>query len=180
MLSFFIQGAGGGLYSGDNPNVSLAKAVLIVGFIVQLVSFAVFWTCAGVYHFRARRAGEPTGDWTKCLFTLYLGVFFVMVRNIYRTIEFATSTSNNSGFLLTHEGIYYALEALPVLLCVLLFLAFNPGRYIPRSLDARLNSGVPVGASPYGQDYELGKQRSAEDEGKGRWLSHVRSIGHRG
>lgn len=175
MLSFFIQGAGGGLYSGSDPNVNLAKAVLIVGFIVQLVSFAVFWTCAGVYHWRARRAGEPSGDWTKCLFTLYLGVFLIMIRNIYRTIEFATSTSNTSGYLLTHEGIYYALEALPILLCVVLFLASNPGKYVPRNVDERLNSGVPTGASSFGQDYELGKQTSGEYEGKGRGQAY----GHR-
>ena len=178
VLSFFVQGAGGGLYAGNNPNVSLAKAVLMVGFIVQLISFAVFAACAGVYHWRARRAGEPAGNWTRCLFTLYAGVALIMVRNIYRTVEFATSTSNTSGFLLTHEAIYYVLEALPILVVCALFLASNPARYIPRDNAARLNGDQKIG-DIYEQDFELGKQAVGEDERKGRWMSAVRSASGR-
>ncbi len=46
------------------------------------------------------------------------------------------SSSYNTGFLLNHEGIYYALEAVPVLLCVGLFAASHPARYLSQDREA--------------------------------------------
>lgn len=43
VLSFIIQGGGGSLYSSSNVGLyKVAKTVLIVGFLVQVLSFGVF------------------------------------------------------------------------------------------------------------------------------------------
>lgn len=177
VLSFFIQGAGGGLQSSSSSNPALAKAVLIVGFVIQIISFAVFALLASLFHRRALRAGEHPGRWTKCLWTLYAGVALVTVRNVFRTVEFATSTSHNTGFILEHEALYYALEAVPIVLCAALFLVSNPAGYLPQDMNARLN-GAAEGAVG-GQTYELGRQGSQDEDRKGRWMNAVRSVGHK-
>lgn len=85
--------------------MTLAKAVLVTGLVIQIVAFAVFAVFAGIYQSRALRAGEPRGNWTKCLYTLYAGCALILIRSVYRTVEFASSTSNTTGYLLEHEWI---------------------------------------------------------------------------
>jgi len=92
------------LYSSDNTSIyGTAKGILLAGFIVQIVSLGFFAIQAGVYQARVKRSGEPEGQWTVCLYTLYLGSIFILVRGIFRTIEFG-SGGNNTGYLLEHEA----------------------------------------------------------------------------
>ncbi|SCZ87973.1 BZ3500_MvSof-1268-A1-R1_Chr2-1g04103 [Microbotryum saponariae] len=73
VASFLIQGGGGALYSGNNANnFRIAKAVLTVGFLIQIVSFGIF----AIFAIISRRAGEPAGTWTRCLYTLYIGWYY--------------------------------------------------------------------------------------------------------
>lgn len=64
----------------------IAKGILVTGFVVQIVFFGVFGIFTGVYHYRARHAGVPKGNWTKCLWTLYICVVLILIRGIFRTI----------------------------------------------------------------------------------------------
>jgi hypothetical protein len=79
VISFCVQGAGGSLYSSDNVKIyPTAKAILLVGFIIQIISFGIFAIFAIIYQVRVRRAGVPEGQWTVCLYTLYLGTIFIL------------------------------------------------------------------------------------------------------
>lgn len=61
--------------------------------------------CVRADHLRARRAAVPPGGWTKCLYTLYAGCVCVLVRGIFRTIEFGTGTGgDDKGYLLSIEA----------------------------------------------------------------------------
>ncbi|SCV72295.1 BQ2448_4989 [Microbotryum intermedium] len=140
VTSFFIQGGGGGLYSSSNSkNFPIAKAILTVGFLIQIISFGIFAVFAITYQIRARRAGEPAGKWTTCLYTLYLGTALILIRGVYRTISFATGDGATGGYLLSHEGWYYGLETLPILLCTIVFVISYPGRLIPSDRSVRLH-----------------------------------------
>ncbi|BGP16713.1 hypothetical protein JCM10213_009130 [Rhodosporidiobolus nylandii] len=139
IVSFVVQGAGGSLYSSDNTNLySTAKAVLIVGFCIQIIGLGIFSIFAGIYHTRAIRAGVPPGPWTRCLFTLYLGSVFVLIRGIFRCIEFGSGQGGGKGYLLEREGWYYGLETLPILLAAFLLSLSYPGYYIPHARSARM------------------------------------------
>ncbi|KAI5475604.1 hypothetical protein MNV49_001114 [Pseudohyphozyma bogoriensis] len=118
--------------SGDGKNANLGKWVLIVGFVIQLVSFGVFGIVSIVYHRRARASGIPKGDWTKCLSTLYVGIALILVRSVFRLVEFA-SGGYNTGYILTHEAFFYVLETLPVALVCYFFLFSHPTRYLGNS-----------------------------------------------
>ncbi|GAA6039485.1 hypothetical protein JCM8097_009575 [Rhodosporidiobolus ruineniae] len=182
VVSFVVQGAGGSLYSSDNTDLySTAKAVLVVGFCIQIIGLGIFSIFAGIYHTRARRAGVPSGPWTKCLFTLYAGAVFVLIRGIFRTVEFGTGRGGGQGYLLSREGYYYGLEGLPIFLACAIFCVSYPGNYIPHQRTARMFAtseeaaveaeagggldGVPSTGSSSAE--KLG----VEEERKGRWWS---------
>ncbi|KAM0791650.1 hypothetical protein ACM66B_006086 [Microbotryomycetes sp. NB124-2] len=140
IISFVVQGAGGSLYSSDNTSIyPAAKAILIVGFLIQIIALGVFFTFAIIYQIRARRAGEGEGKWTLCLYTLYGGCIFILIRGIFRTIEFGSGEGGGRGVLLDKEAWYYGLETLPIVLCVLLFIPSHPGFYIPSDRSVRLH-----------------------------------------
>ncbi|CEQ42475.1 SPOSA6832_04303 [Sporobolomyces salmonicolor] len=139
VVSFVVQGAGGSLYSSDNTNIyPAAKAILVVGFLIQIISFGLFAIFAVIYQIRARRAGVPEGKWTICLYTLYTGTVLILcvvlssigsglrpncrspveialsIRGIFRTIEFGTGQGNGKGYLLSREGYSLRISLLPL------------------------------------------------------------------
>jgi hypothetical protein len=146
-LSFVVQAGGGSLFASSNPTtLKLAKTIVIIGFIIQIVSFGIFAICAGLYHARALKAGVPRGEWTTCLYTLYIGCILILIRSVYRTVEFgsisesANANGNAAGYLLDHEVFFYVLETLPILIVCYLFLFSHPAKYLPFDRSERLNS----------------------------------------
>lgn len=79
-------------------------AQLIVGFCVQIIALGIFFLFAIIYQIRARRAGEHEGKWTVCLYTLYVGCVMILVRGIFRTIEYGTGGGGGTGYLLEREA----------------------------------------------------------------------------
>lgn len=108
VLSFLLQGGGGGLQT-NGTSQNLGKTILVVGLVVQIVGLGIFTVFAAIFHYRARRAGEPNGPWVTCLWTLYAGCVLILIRSVYRTVEYATSSSNSDGYLVSHEGICTSL-----------------------------------------------------------------------
>lgn len=135
------------LFSSDNPDLyKTAKAILLVGFIAQICGlglfaiFAIICECLlalvrpprrvgltlaaparlATDHVRARRAGVPTGAWTRCLWTLYAGSICVLVRGIFRCVEFGTGNGgDDKGYLLSTEGFFvrsslFSRDSLPI------------------------------------------------------------------
>ncbi|BGP40540.1 hypothetical protein JCM10449v2_004502 [Rhodotorula kratochvilovae] len=135
IVSFVVQGAGGSLYSSDNTKIyPTAKAILLVGFIIQIIGLGLFSIFAVIYQIRAKHDGVPSGAWTRCLYTLYAGSVCVLIRGIFRTIEFGTGRGGkDKGYLLSVEGYFYGLEFGPILLAGLILTLSYPGRYIPHA-----------------------------------------------
>ncbi|GJN90955.1 hypothetical protein Rhopal_003969-T1 [Rhodotorula paludigena] len=146
VVSIVVQGAGGSLFASDDPDTfSKAKPILLVGFIIQIIGLGLFGIFAGICtsasarnHLRARRASVPPGGWTKCLYTLYAGCVCVLVRGIFRTIEFGTGTGgDDKGYLLSIEAWLYGLEFAPILLAGIILSLSYPGRYVPSRRQMR-------------------------------------------
>ncbi|GAA5832744.1 hypothetical protein JCM5353_004629 [Sporobolomyces roseus] len=188
VISFCVQGAGGSLYSSDNVSIyPTAKAILLVGFIIQIISFGIFFIFALIYQVRVRKAGVPEGKWTICLYTLYLGTIFILIRGIFRCIEFGTGTGNGKGPLLSIEAWYYGLETLPIIIAGYLFLLSYPGRYISHKrgerheiaarIEAELNAAdgiFPASSNEEGSE-KIGSAAGSVDE-KRHWWSRKKST----
>ncbi|PYH97597.1 RTA1 like protein [Aspergillus ellipticus CBS 707.79] len=134
VLSFFIQSGGGGIMASGktSSSVSLGNTVIVVGLIVQLVFFGFFVVVSLVFHRRMTASPTPVSlsispPWYTYMRTLYAASFFIMVRSIYRVVEYVQGTS---GVLQQHEVYLYIFDAMLMLLCCLLFNIMHPSRII--------------------------------------------------
>ncbi|KAE9395968.1 hypothetical protein BT96DRAFT_1041733 [Gymnopus androsaceus JB14] len=160
VITFWIQ-AGGGALSVNLKLSLVGTKIVIVGLILQLVSFALFTIMLIVFGFRVRakhpsawniRTSSRTSEsltsvvgpfkissisnWKILYFTMCLTCIGVLIRCAFRIAEF---TGGYFGFLATHEGYFYLLDALPLWIAMTLYCFVWPSRFIDRQdLDAEL------------------------------------------
>ncbi|KAH7174047.1 RTA1 like protein-domain-containing protein [Fusarium flagelliforme] len=115
VLSFVIQGGGSGMSVVQNATLAKwAERIVIIGLVVQVVIFGLFCVVSVVFHRRMHR--EPTAasigtliPWETTLYTLYFVSLLIMIRSIFRIIEFG---QGYTGYALSHEWTLYVFDAL--------------------------------------------------------------------
>ncbi|KAK3935405.1 RTA1-domain-containing protein [Diplogelasinospora grovesii] len=123
ILCFTMQGGGGGLVAAGRNNQSLGdigNGVIIAGLVLQLLWFVFFAIVAAVFHRRMSLAptassGQPAIRWQSYLHTLYFVSGLIMVRSLFRVIEYV---QGNTGYLLTTEAFLYVFDAVPMFIVV--------------------------------------------------------------
>ncbi|KAH8924606.1 RTA1 like protein [Atractiella rhizophila] len=150
VFSFVIQGAGGGILGGDNTSKSkqnLGKAIIIAGFIIQVVAFSCFLVISYIFWRRAKR-NIPYSRGLQLVPVLWITAVPILVRTIFRFVEYASSNNSggeNGGFLLDHEVFLWIFDALLIFLATLFFGVYHPSRYIPNDKALREADGsVPM------------------------------------
>ncbi|KAH8664754.1 RTA1 like protein-domain-containing protein [Ilyonectria robusta] len=124
VLSFVIQGGSAGLMVIQKPGLAeWGERLVMIGLVVQVVMFALFGIVAVVFHRRMRSA--PTVDsfdglipWEEALYMLYAVSALIMVRSLFRVVEFA---QGQSGYSLTHEWTMYVFDSLLMFAVAVLF-----------------------------------------------------------
>ncbi|KOS20015.1 Protein RTM1 [Escovopsis weberi] len=132
VVCFFMLGGGGGILATARTNPSMADTgnnVIIGGLVLQLIWFAIFVVVAGLFHRRmsmapTARSRQPDCDWQGYIYSLYIAGSLIIIRNLFRVIEYA---SGNDGFLLSNEVFIYIFDALPMLVVVAWFHWKHPG-----------------------------------------------------
>ncbi|KAM5342209.1 hypothetical protein ACJ41O_015240 [Fusarium nematophilum] len=139
VLSFVLQGAGGGMMAGGSLDaLHNGERIVIIGLIIQIVFFSLFAVTAAVFHLRflgalsakALASGIP---WQKYLGILYVAAGLIMVRSLFRLIEYA---QGNAGYLISHEAYLYIFDSVLMFLTMLLFAWEHPSQ-----LNAKLRGG---------------------------------------
>ncbi|GKT47198.1 protein RTA1 [Colletotrichum spaethianum] len=132
VLSFLLQGGGGGYQSsGSLEALDTGAKIIIVGLFVQLIFFGFFIIIAAAFHRSVNAA--PTGrsntsiPWRKHMKTLYLGSFLIMVRSIFRAVEYLQGFD---GYILRHEAYLYIFDALLMFLVMVLFNLVHPSEIV--------------------------------------------------
>ncbi|EPE06977.1 rta1 domain protein [Ophiostoma piceae UAMH 11346] len=67
--------------------------------------------------------------WRRVVFPMYAVLFFITVRIAYRIAEFGGGVSESNP-LPYHEAYSYALDAFPMMICLLLLALWHPGRVL--------------------------------------------------
>lgn len=124
VVSFVIQGGASGLMVIQKPGFAIwGERVIIIGLVVQIVMFGMFCAIAAIFHRRMRRA--PTIEslnglvpWEQCLYMLYAVSLLIMIRSIFRVIEFA---QGYTGYALSHEWTLYIFDSLLMWIVTVLF-----------------------------------------------------------
>ncbi|BCS06249.1 hypothetical protein ALUC_10630S [Aspergillus luchuensis] len=110
ILSFILQGAGGGIMA--NGSTSSMK----IGQINRNPTAESDKTMSS-----AKRCLPK--DWRGLLFACYFVSVLILIRSVYRLIEFA---QGNSGYVISHEVFLYVLDASMMFLVMLTMNLFHP------------------------------------------------------
>jgi RTA1 like protein len=135
-----IQSNGGGLLAHENL-VHLGEYLIVGGLVIQVLLFAGFMLCCLTFNlrFRAHEAGGsvPTSNipWQSCLNMLYATSLAILVRNIYRVVEFIMG---NNGYLIDHEWPTYAFDGALMLLVMIGFFIWYPSQLRPSAGDSMI------------------------------------------
>lgn len=130
------------------------KDIALAGVSAQIGAFGLFSIIAARFHFTSRRFAAalenryqrlppPEGnkfvtfvddqskrfkpEWRKFLYVINFSCIMIIIRSIYREVEFATG---KDGYTQQHEWFTYVLDALPIFLLVLAYTITPPGAYV--------------------------------------------------
>lgn len=143
VLSFMIQGGGAGLSVVQNANMAKwAERIVILGLVVQIVIFGLFCVVSVVFHRRIKR--EPTVEsasnvmpWEATLYMLYAVSLLIMIRSIFRIIEYA---QGYTGYALSHEWTLYVFDTLLMWLVTAIYAWRYPDGLNPNASHVRCDS----------------------------------------
>ncbi|KAE8166930.1 RTA1 like protein-domain-containing protein [Aspergillus tamarii] len=126
ILCFFVQASGAGklVNAETSTEISSARNTVLGGLGLQVFCFCIFMLCAVVFHVRVSRRHiasnvDPSLRLSTMLFSLYFCSLCIVVRNIYRLIEYQ---AGESGYLQTHEWPSYVLDVALMALMMMISL----------------------------------------------------------
>ncbi|OJJ88982.1 RTA1 domain-containing protein [Aspergillus glaucus CBS 516.65] len=137
VMSFILQGAGGGIQSsGSLDGMKTGEHIIIVGLFVQIVFFGFFIIVAVLFDLKLRKYSIPRCfaaeiPWRKHLNILYVTSLLILVRSLFRLVEYI---QGNKGYLLRHEVYLYVFDSLLILITMVVFNIAHP-REITQLLD---------------------------------------------
>jgi len=124
VLSFLVQGGSAGLMAaGNGANMETGEHMVVAGLLIQIIMFGLFGVTALVFHVRIRRSPtresyEVEARWQQYLYMLYVVSALVMVRSVFRVIEYAMG---QDGYLLRNEWTLYVFDGLLMWLVTVIF-----------------------------------------------------------
>ena len=127
-----------------NGNTDPGTHIMVAGIVFQMFSITVFVACAADFVrrcLRYRLLSAVSGSLVPLFAAMIFSVLCIYTRSIYRTIELSEGWS---GYLITNERYFIALDGAMMVAAVVVFNVFHPGMLMPRGKDgdAEMRSGV--------------------------------------
>jgi RTA1 like protein len=114
--------------------LKLGEDVIIVGLIVQIIFFSFFVVVSVIFH--KRMLNRPTAasmntvvNWQRYMYILYFASVLIMIRCLYRVIEYI---QGSTGTLQSHEFYAYIFDATLMFLVMATLLVFHPSQVLSR------------------------------------------------
>ncbi|KAB8267833.1 RTA-like protein [Aspergillus minisclerotigenes] len=122
--------------SGTLAAVHNGENIVIAGLVIQILFFGFFIITCAVFHRRltkipTEQSIELDRSWRRHLCILYAVNLLVMIRSVFRLIEYAMG---NDGYLLRHEAFLYVFDGVPILAAMILYIIVHPSSLIPSKL----------------------------------------------
>ncbi|EED19947.1 RTA1 domain protein, putative [Talaromyces stipitatus ATCC 10500] len=141
IISLVVQAIGGGMASSEAGKVDgdtkPGTDIMVAGIVFQLASITVFAVC--VFDFlrrilKQRLLRTVQGNVTPLLLAMMFSIVLIYIRSIYRVIELVQGWS---GYLITHEAYFIALDGSMMVPAVAIFNFVHPGWFMPtrKSVD---------------------------------------------
>lgn len=127
VLAFVVQGGSAGLLMIQNL-AAVGKAMVIVGLVIQIISFSVFMVTSAIFHKRlvndlTLKARSPDIPWMRIMRLMYAISLMILVRSIFRLVEYAQGMD---GYSMRHEWTLYVFDSVPMVLSAILMLVYFP------------------------------------------------------
>lgn len=124
--------------SGTVSALETGENIIIGGLVVQLLFFGCFMVTSAIFHVRMRmipttRILTQSIPWERQLYTLYGASVLILVRSVFRLIEYA---QGNDGYLISHEVFLYVFDSTLMLATMVLLAWIHPSE-----ITARLKNG---------------------------------------
>ncbi|GME29236.1 Rta1 domain protein [Neofusicoccum parvum] len=126
IISFLMQTGGGGMMAKGSK---VGEQLIVGGLFVQLFFFSFFVVVAGMFHRRmamvpTSKACLPEVRWRHYLCTLYIVSLLVLVRSVFRVVEYL---QGSDSFLMRTETFLYIFDALLMFAVMAWMNWFHPG-----------------------------------------------------
>ncbi|EPS45343.1 hypothetical protein H072_621 [Dactylellina haptotyla CBS 200.50] len=131
ILSLTVQGNAVSLTTKDKTK-SIGEAIITAGLFIQLIVFGFFVIVALIFHKRMRKGiangseQEPDVPWRQGLRMLYACSVLIMVRSVFRVIEYIMGVDS---YLLTTEWPGYVFDAALMVVVQYIFLVWFPHKF---------------------------------------------------
>lgn len=129
VLAFLTQMLGGGLQAVGTLNfLHTGEKIILAGLFIQIVFFGCFVVVSTAFHLQCRKhptaaSLSPTLPWEKLMLMLYAAGSLIMVRSVFRAIEYI---QGNAGYLLRREWPLYVFDATLMVTTMAVFLILYP------------------------------------------------------
>ena len=138
ILSFVVQGGGAGMMVIEDADIAKwAERIVIIGLVIQIVMFGLFCVLSVIFHRRMRSQSttqlySTTASWESGLYMLYAVSLLIMVRSIFRVIEYA---QGQTGYSLSHEWTLYIFDSLLMFAVTVIFAWRFPSRFDAKQME---------------------------------------------
>ncbi|KAI0268259.1 RTA1 like protein-domain-containing protein [Gloeopeniophorella convolvens] len=151
IITFLIQATGGSVSvaSDTTKGAKLGSNIFLGALVIQLLSFLAFTLVFIRFMLRVRKyehdawvlhQGRPWyNNWLALAGAMAVSCVGIIIRSFYRVVELS------QGFLgpiAQNEGLFYALDTLPLFLAISVYVPIWPGRFIARPSLAAPGSTV--------------------------------------
>lgn len=129
--------------SGEPDGIRTGNRIVVWGLAVQLGAFAVFILSVAIFH--RRLIMDPTEistqhrGWTKYMWMLYTVSILIIIRSVFRLIEF---TEGADGQIYKTESLMYIFDASIMFIIVVVMSVLHPG-FLLRAIR-KTDRGIPL------------------------------------
>jgi len=123
IFCLLLQCAGGGLMA-QHSSFETGHRVVLLGIALALVLFCFFLFLVVYVNLKVRK-NATEGEWLKIFIALYATIVLIIIRSIYRLVEFAGGFHNSIS---TNENLFYGLDSLVLAIFVALWIYYHPSR----------------------------------------------------
>ncbi|KAF5634482.1 phospholipid-translocating ATPase [Fusarium tjaetaba] len=137
IILFLVQGAGGSMLSNneDMNVIRIGQKVYMAGVGLQLAVILIFIGITAFFYFKLRQLeGRSMGRMKWLILTMLAVLILIVIRIIYRLIEFGPGV-NEHNQLLIHEEYPLGLDATPIMIALVLLNIMHPG-FVLRGPDS--------------------------------------------
>lgn len=146
-----VQSSGSSLASGVAWVGQLADIgikILLAGLALQVFAFSTYLCILVRFHQLSRSIAVMPQGWFNVLKAVYISSILILVRSIFRMVEFAEGTE---GYSLRHEWMFWVFEGLLTIFALLIFCVWHPSKYLG-------NAGASIKRKPESDATGAGEQ----------------------